>query len=198
MLGLHAFTGNDYLSSFFRKGKEKRWKLMQKYEEFEVYFTKLGSEPNLSEDLFESLEEYTALLYGVKSKSINEARWKIFEKKHKRHNKIIDLSLLPLCKSVLRLHNKRANAVVYLWQNVFNPTIEFPSLTENGWSTTGDIEWIEEAFPAEVEELITRDEDNDENEDDYGSDVESSDDEDYDDVFLSLKTVFMADNLAKF
>ena len=76
--------------------------------------------------------------------------------------------------------------------------IGFPSLTENGWTTTGDIEWIEEAFPAEVEELITRDEDNDENEDDYGSDVESSDDEDYDDVFLSLKTVFMADNLAKF
>ena len=197
MLGLRAFTGNDYLSSFFRKGKKRCWKL-QKYEEFEVCFTKLGSETSLSEDLFESLEEYAALLYGVKSKSINEARWKIFEKKHKRHNKIIDLSLFPLCKSVLRLHNKRANAVAYLWQNVFNPTIEFPSLTENGWSTTGDIEWIEEAFPAEVEELITRDEDNDENEDDYGSDVESSDDEDYDDVFLSLKTVFMADNLAKF
>ena len=62
MLGLHAFTGNDYLSSFFRKGKGRCWKLMQKYEEFEVCFTKLGSEPNLSEDLFESLEEYTALL----------------------------------------------------------------------------------------------------------------------------------------
>ena len=60
MLGLHAFTGNDYLSSFFRKGKERCWKLMQKYEEFEVCFTKLGSEPNLSEDLFEFLEEYNA------------------------------------------------------------------------------------------------------------------------------------------
>ena len=170
---------------------------MQKYEEFEVCFTKLGSEPSLSEDLFESLEEYAALLYGVKSKWINEAHWKIFEK-NKRHNKIIDLSLLPLCKSVFRLHNKRANAVAYLWQNAFNLKIEFPSLTETGWTTTGDIEWIEEAFPAEVEELITRDEDNDENEDDYGSNVKSSDDEDYDDVFWSLKTVFMADNLAKF
>ena len=40
MLGLHAFTGNDYLSSFFRKGKERCWKLMQKYEQFEVCFTK--------------------------------------------------------------------------------------------------------------------------------------------------------------
>ena len=56
-------------------------------------------------------------------------------------------------------------------------------MTKNGWATTGDIEWIEEAFPAEVGELTTRDEDNGENEDDYGSDVESSDDEDYDDVF---------------
>ena len=56
-------------------------------------------------------------------------------------------------------------------------------MTENGWTTTSDIVWIEEAFPAEVEEVITTDEDNGENEDDYGSGVESSDDEDYDDVF---------------
>ena len=38
-------------------------------------------------------------------------------------------------------------------------------MTENGWTTTSDIEWIEEAFPAEVKEVITRDED------DYGSGV---------------------------
>ena len=155
MLGLHAFTGNDYLSSFFRKGKERCWKLMQKYEEFEVCLTKLGSEPNLSDDLFESLEEYTALL------SI--------------YPYFIDLSLLPPCKSVLRLHSKTANAAAYLWRNAPNPTTEFPSLTENGWTTTDDIEWIEEAFPAEVEELITRDEDNSENEDDHVIGVESSD-----------------------
>ena len=55
-------------------------------------------------------------------------------------------------------------------------------MTVNGWTTTSDIKWIEEAFPAEVE-VITRDEDNGENGDDYGSGVESSDDEDYDDVF---------------
>ena len=92
MLGLHAFTGNDYLSSFFGKGKEKCWKLMQKYEEFEVCFTKLGSEQNLSEDRYESLEEYTALLYGVKSKSINEAHWK---KKNIRGTK--KSSIYPYC-----------------------------------------------------------------------------------------------------
>ena len=83
----------------------------------------------------------------------------------------------------MRLHSKTANAAAYLWRNAPNPTTEFPSLTENGWTTTDDIEWIEEAFPAEVEELITRDEDNAENEDDHVIGVESSDDEDYDDIF---------------
>ena len=86
---------------------------------------------------------------------------------------------MPPCKSVLKLQSKRANATAYLWRNASNPSIEFPSLTENGWTATNDIEWIEEAFLAEVE-LITRDEDNGENEDDYVSDVESSDDEDHD------------------
>ena len=105
---------------------------------------------------------------------------------------------MPPCKSVSTLHSKRANSVASLWRNVSNSTFEFPSLTENWWTTTGDIEWIEEAFPAEVEELITRDEDNSENEDDHVIGVESSDDEDYDDVFWSLKTVFLTDNLAKF
>ena len=105
------------------------------------------------------------------------------KKKHKKHNKIINLSLLPPWESVLRLHSKRANAVVYLWRKASNPTFDFPSLTENEWTTTGDIEWIEETFPVEVEEFITSDKDNGENEYDYGSDVESSDGEDYNDVF---------------
>ena len=30
LLGLHAFTGNDYVSSFFRKGRENCWKVMRK------------------------------------------------------------------------------------------------------------------------------------------------------------------------
>ena len=83
----------------------------------------------------------------------------------------------------MRLHSKRANAVAYFWREASNPTVDFPSFTENEWITTGYIEWIEDTFPAEVEEFITSDKDNGGNEDDYGSDVESSDGEDYNDVF---------------
>ena len=56
-------------------------------------------------------------------------------------------------------------------------------MTEKGWTTTNDIKCIEEAFPAEVEKLIIGDKDNGENGDDYGSDVESSHDEDHNDIF---------------
>ena len=56
-------------------------------------------------------------------------------------------------------------------------------MTEKGWTTTGDIKCIEEAFPAEVEKLIIGGIDNGENGDDYGRDVESSHDEDHHDIF---------------
>ena len=34
LMGFHAFAGNDYISSFFRKGKEKCWKLVEKTKKF--------------------------------------------------------------------------------------------------------------------------------------------------------------------
>ena len=38
LIGFHAFTGNDYISSFFRKGKEKYWKLLEKRNKFQHPF----------------------------------------------------------------------------------------------------------------------------------------------------------------
>ena len=171
---------------------------MQKYEGFEFCFTKFGSESNLSEDLFEYLEVCTACLYGVKFKSIDEARQKIFEKNMRSKNS----SIYPYCLLAKvfwgSIVKEQTQLLIFGEMLLILQFIGFPSLTENGWTTTGDIEWIEEAFPAEVEELITRDEDIGENEDNYGSDVESSHDEDYDNVFWILKTVFMTNNLANF
>ena len=110
------------------------------------------------------------MLYGTKEKTNDAARWKIFDRKHHRENKIIDMSSLPPCTTVLHLHAKRANAVAYLWRNSVNPTIEFPSLEQNGWFITGDIQWVEEVFPDMIEELLNEESDED---DDYdcGSDI---------------------------
>ena len=42
IVGLHAFSGNDYLSSFFRKGKASCWKKMCAKEEFVSALSLLG------------------------------------------------------------------------------------------------------------------------------------------------------------
>ena len=55
------------------------------------------------------------MLYGTKLKSVNEARYAIFEKKRQKEKKIIDMAALPPSKSVLHLHSKRVNAVAYMW-----------------------------------------------------------------------------------
>ena len=74
LLGLHAFTGNDYVLSFFKKGKEKCWKIMRKSQKVENTFGKLDKElVNLTDELFSHLEEFICKLYGYKEKNINKA-----------------------------------------------------------------------------------------------------------------------------
>ena len=51
LIGLHAFSGNDYVSSFFKKGKDQFWKLLEKFEKFHDCFSKLGVQYEMSEEL---------------------------------------------------------------------------------------------------------------------------------------------------
>ena len=174
LIGLHAFTGNDYVSCFFRKGKDACWNVLEKYQKYESCFASLGSGATLSDEIFNQLQEYVCLLYSRKTKNVNEARWQLFKQKHEKENKIIDLESLPPCEAVLRLHTKRANAVAYLWRRAADPLVEFPPLEENGWMPDGQIFWIEDAFPDDIGDLLT-----DEIYDyEFGSDVESDSDDD--------------------
>ena len=53
LTGFHAITGNDYISSFFRKGKRKCVGLYKQFME-------------VSEALFIDIEEYICAIYNVK------------------------------------------------------------------------------------------------------------------------------------
>ena len=55
LLGMHAFTENDYVSCFFKKRKEMCWKLVRKYQKFERCFINLRMESSLSSSLFSTL-----------------------------------------------------------------------------------------------------------------------------------------------
>ena len=75
VIGFHSFTGTDYTSAFFRKGKKRCWSVMQSD-------TVLGSNWNIDQNLECLLEEDVCSLYGGKKLSVNEVRFCIFQKKH--------------------------------------------------------------------------------------------------------------------
>ena len=112
-------------------------------------------ESSLSSSLFSTLQEFVSMLYGTKLKSVNEARYAIFEKKRQKENKIIDMAALPSCESVLHLHSKRANAVAYMWWNAVKPVVEFPNLEESDWYLVGDIQWVDDVFPPTIEQSLS-------------------------------------------
>ena len=58
LLGVHAFTGNDYLSSFLRKGKKICWKLVQDNQQFLTVFSNLGTSTQVSEQMIAGLSKY--------------------------------------------------------------------------------------------------------------------------------------------
>ena len=48
LIGVHVFSGNDYVSSFFRKGKSAFWKLALKKQEFLQYaFSEISLETRI-------------------------------------------------------------------------------------------------------------------------------------------------------
>ena len=74
LIGFHAFTGNDYVSSFFRKGKEACWKIVENNPKFCEAFQLLGVSWNLTDSVFNLLEKFVCFLYGYKKKSVNSVR----------------------------------------------------------------------------------------------------------------------------
>ena len=85
LLGLHAFTGNDYVSSSFRRGKTQCWKLIQENAEFLEIFSELGQANDVSENQIAGLEKFVCSLYGEKRlTSVDNTRRKILEELHER------------------------------------------------------------------------------------------------------------------
>ena len=80
LLGLHAFTGCDSVSSFAGIGKVKPLKILRKNDEFQEVFGRLGEEWSLTEELFGKLEAFVCALYGAKkgTSDVNELRYALF------------------------------------------------------------------------------------------------------------------------
>ena len=106
-------------------------------------------------------------------KDVNVVRFQIHSKKLRQENKVVDLATLPPCKSVLKLHILRANAVAKIWKCTNAPIINVPDLKDHGWNSDGEIQWLDDAFPDDINEMLFDPPFNDEIE--FGSEDESND-----------------------
>lgn len=71
----------------------------------------------------------------------------------------IDLSQMPPCKQVLKLHMQRANFQTLIWRNAIFNHPDLPTPETNGWveNSTGnlDIQWYSENFiPEELQHVL--------------------------------------------
>ena len=155
LIGFHAFTGNDFVSSFFRKGKNTCFKLLQKHKCFRNAFSQLGSNWELSEETLDSLESFVVRLYGVtKAPNVNAARHKIFSTKFENEEKCVDMSLLPPYQSVLRLHCESTNFVAAVWKRSTESQPSIPDPVHFGWNSYRTITWMVDVFPDDIESIL--------------------------------------------
>ena len=79
----------------------------------------------------------------------------MFNRKHGRQGKVIGLSPLPPCQSSLRLHALRSNVISKIWKSSFERCLHLPNLVNYRWGANSEIEWIVQAFPSKLENLLT-------------------------------------------
>ena len=121
LLGFHAFSGNDYISGFFRKGKSRGWKCMVKTEKFAQLFAELRKSWELEESHALLLEEFLCNFYGCKCQTINLIWYKMFHKRVTQNKQAPGISLLPPCRLVFQIHARKAIFVANMWRST--PTV---------------------------------------------------------------------------
>ena len=154
IIGLHSFSGNDYVSCFFRKGKVTCWKKMCMRDEFITAHSTLGVGYQISDDVMNTIEKYVCALYGrVKLAKVNEARSSIFWDKYNKDKKIVDLCMLPPCLSNLKLHIVRSNYVAYIFRHASDLQLNLEPASLHGWNGT-EVQWAEEYFPSNIQSVL--------------------------------------------
>ena len=163
---LHAYSGCDTTSAFVRKGKLMPFKTLKKYPQFLQCFHTLGRFASIDDQLLDSLEQFTCLLYGgTATSTINKLRHeKFLERFTPKHGSLLssyngaDMSLLPPCKDSLKMHIMRANYQALIWYKADEAVPNVPSPQGHGWDSVDgklEIKWTEgNLMPQELIDVL--------------------------------------------
>ena len=88
LIGFHSFTGNDCVSSFFRKGKQACWKVFVSDFIFQTFLSALGACGELSQEISDRMEEFVCRLYGLREKGINTVLYEYLQRKTNEKRKL--------------------------------------------------------------------------------------------------------------
>lgn len=144
LIGVHAFTGCDTVSTFAGRGKITTFKQLKSDQTYQEAFTELGRSWIVFEELSEKMEEITCRMYlpCTHTTKVNNLRCQIFCVRRGE----VDSSQLPPCKDCLSMHILCANYQAATWQRCLEPSTRVPSSTDHGWATDDDgnlvVEWM--------------------------------------------------------
>ena len=78
----------------------------------------------------------------------------LFQKKHARENKVIDLSALSPCRNVLQIYSERTNFIAKVSRSSLKNKTNEDSFANHGRDGYGNIRWIVQAFPDDISEIF--------------------------------------------
>lgn len=165
----HALTGCDYTPAFFRKGKVRPFKILEKSNEYQLAFKNfITDDDKILETTYAILEKFICEMYGVKNSShVNDVRFHLFssnfqskksDKNFDKKFKNFDSSSLPPCKAELLQHLLRVRYVTKLWRNAHSKHPTSLSPVASGWTINDDkydfVWFVGEQLPSSVADVI--------------------------------------------
>ncbi|XP_068240150.1 uncharacterized protein [Palaemon carinicauda] len=172
LAGYHAFTGCDFTSAFYRKGKVKPLEILEKDPtgSFLQLFSNMG-EVDGEVDI-DVASEFVCKMYGQnKERDVDEARYRkimqmsgtVDKENPLLHIKKVDCALLPPTRRTLEKKLLRAHYVTVLWShaNTKSPDQGLCAI-DYGWAVDGDLlqpTWFD--GPAVPDSLFANDSDKD-------------------------------------
>ena len=155
LLGFHALTGWDSVSSFCGKGKKKAFATLKKSSNHAEFLSSLGKDFSVTDEQVKMIEKFVCCLYGSpNSTDINDLRYAIFVGK----KTTTESQNLPPCFNSLKLHIQRANYQAAIWVRSLEQNPNIPSPVGHGWSCEeGDliVNWMDcQPAPDSVLELL--------------------------------------------
>ena len=117
----------------------RRTSSMLKRAEFIELFAGLGVTTDLSGTSALIIEKCVFFLFGDQEiASVDELRHKI---KIEKEGKVIDLSLLPRCRSNLRIHTTQANYVAKMYRQANGLVMNLDNPDNHAWHGQGNVIW---------------------------------------------------------